>query len=209
MFVGHLVGAELLQDISPSTPPWVALAGVGFPDILWGVTVLTGVEKVQIDRNSPLQKNINFVSFPFSHSLVLGTLIACIPGLIIGLFLGLGAGIVFVLASASHWLLDTVMHLPDLPILGFDGDRKVGFGLWRHGWIAFVGEYLFLVAGTLILVPQSKWGFVLVAGLIFHLLNMNSFVGLTKTNPFKSARAYALVTFVGFAALIYVFQGQI
>jgi len=116
MFVGHLFGAELLQDLSPSTPGWVALAGVGFPDILWGVTVLTGVEKVQIDRNSPLQKNINFVSFPFSHSLVLGTLIACIPGLIIGLLLGLGAGIVFVLASASHWLLDTVMHLPDLPI---------------------------------------------------------------------------------------------
>lgn len=209
MFVGHLVGAEILQDLSPGTPRWVALAGVGFPDLLWGATILTGVEKAEIDPHSPLQSRINFVSYPYSHSLVLGTLIACIPGIVIGLFLGFGAGLVFVLASASHWLLDTIVHLPDLPVLGFNGDRKVGLGLWRYGWIAFVVEYLFLAVATLLLVPQKTWGYVLVAGFLFHLINLNSFVGLTKTNPFKSARAYSVVTFIGFAAMIYVFQSQI
>lgn len=209
MFVGHLVGAEILQDLSPGTPRWVALTGVGFPDLLWGVTVLAGLEKVEPDPHSPLQSKINFVSYPYSHSLVLGTLIACIPGLIIGLVLGLAAGIVFVVASASHWLFDTIVHLPDLPILGFDGDRKVGLGLWRHGRVAFVAEYLFLVVATVIFVPQKDWAFAFVAGLLFHLINLNSYLGLTRTNPLKSARAFALVTLIGFAALILAFQGVI
>jgi len=72
MFIGHFVGAELLHDISPGTPTWVALAGVSFPDLLWGVTVLTGLEKVELDPASPLQSTIKFVKYPYSHSLVLG-----------------------------------------------------------------------------------------------------------------------------------------
>src|SRR3989442_2824276 len=47
---------------------------------------------------------------------------------------------VFVAGSASHWLLDTVVHLKDLPVLGFDGDRKVGAGLWKRGPVAFEAE---------------------------------------------------------------------
>jgi hypothetical protein len=49
-----------------------------------------------------------------------------------------GSALIFVAASPSHWLLDTIVHLPDLPILGFNKDKKVGFGLWRYGWVALM-----------------------------------------------------------------------
>ena len=35
------------------------------------------------------------------------------------------------LASFSHWLLDLVMHTPDMPLLD-DDSTKVGLGLWDH-----------------------------------------------------------------------------
>jgi hypothetical protein len=207
VFIGHFVPAEILQDLAPTTPRWVALTGVSFPDLLWGVTILTGLEKVEIDPDSPLQKSIRFVKYPFSHSLVLTNLIACIPALIIGYLLGPVAGIVFVAASVSHWVLDTIMHLPDLPILGFDGDRKVGLGLWRNGAVAFVVEYLFLAVGTLLYVPRASWAYVLVVGFLLHLVNLNSFFGLTKRNPIKSGRVYAIFAMVGFVAAILLFNG--
>jgi hypothetical protein len=209
VYVGHFVPAEILHDLFPKTPRWVALTGVSFPDLLWGGTVLAGVEKVELNPDSPLQKYIKFIKFPFSHSLVLGTLLACIPGVLLGIFVGWSAGIVFVLASASHWILDTIVHLPDLPILGFDGDRKVGLGLWRHGRIAWIFEYGFYAIGTLLFVPQSSWGYMLIAGFALNLLNVNSAFGFTKTNPLKSPRLFAIVTLVGFGAGIYLFNNTI
>ena len=53
-----------------------------------------------------------------------------------------------------------------------------------------------------VLVMQAKFAVpLLVIGAIFHLLNANSFLGFTKTNPFKTDRAYAAVTLVGFIAM--------
>ena len=206
MFIGHFVGAELLHDLSPSTPTWIALAGVSFPDLFWGLNVLAGVEEVEVDPASPLQAGFKFVKYPYSHSLVLGSAIACVPALILALIFGPVAGLVFLAGSVSHWLLDTIVHLPDLPILGFDGDRKVGLGLWRHGRLAMVSEYAFFAAGTIALVPRGSWIFVLIAGLVLHLANANSFLGLTKDNPIKSSRAYALLALVGFGLGIWLFR---
>jgi hypothetical protein len=206
MFRGHFVPAELLQDAAPGTPRWVALTGVSFPDLLWSVTVLTGLEKVEMDPDSPLQRSIRFVKYPFSHSLVLTNLIACVPALIIAFFFGPAVGVVFVAASISHWLLDTIVHLPDLPVLGFDGDRKVGLGLWRNGRLAFFVEYGFFAIGTLLYVARGSWLYVLAVGLLLHLFNLNSFFGLTKKNPIRSGRAYAVFALVGFAAAILLFN---
>jgi hypothetical protein len=206
MFVGHVAGAEILHQISPDTPLWVPLIGVGFPDLLWGTLVLAGIERAEIDPNSPLQKDIRFTYYPYSHSLVLTNIIALIPAAIIAAFLGIEAGIVFVVASASHWVLDTIVHLPDLPVLGFGKDRKVGFGLWRHGWAAFIVEYAILAAATLISVPSANWAGALIAGAVFHLVNINSFIGFSKSQPIKTAKGYAPLVLVGFLALALVFD---
>jgi hypothetical protein len=53
------------------------------------------------------------------------------------------AGAVF-----SHWLLDLVVHMPDLPLLG-DSD-KVGFGLWRWMWISLPLELATMIGGAIL-----------------------------------------------------------
>ncbi len=199
MFIGHFAVAYILIRLFPGIPPLIPLLGVGFPDLLWPFLILSGIGKVSIDPESPLQNHMKFTSYPYSHSLVLGTLIACVVGLGLAYFTSPLARLVFVAASASHWILDATVHLKDLPILGFGSDSKVGLGLWDQPKKAFVTEYLFYAALTALTFP-SKLMPLLSIGSVFHLINANSFLGLTKTNPLKSPSAYSVLTLVGFLA---------
>jgi hypothetical protein len=204
MFIGHFAVAYFLIALFPGIPPLVPLLGVSFPDLLWPVLVLAGKEKVKIDPATPRQEGIVFLSYPWSHSLVTGTLIAVIPAAIFGYFFGPAAGIVFVVASASHWLLDAVVHNKDLPVLGFGRETTVGAGLWKSGPAAFFIELAFYTALTLIFAPAGTVVPLLVLGLAFHLINANSFFGFSKDNPFKTPRAYAVSCLFGFLAFILV-----
>jgi len=201
LFIGHFSIAYVLIRLFPSVPPLVLLIGVGFPDILWPILILIGVERVVVYPNSPLQKYLKFTSYPFSHSLVLTSIIACIPGAVLALTITPLAGILFVVASASHWFLDTITHLTDLPLTGLRRDKKFGLGLWKYPKTAFALEYLFYAVITILVMPTNVIAFLLVIGAVFHLLNANSFLGFTKTNPFKTDRAYAVVTLVGFIGM--------
>ncbi len=202
MFIGHFAVAFLLWWLFPQSPLWVFLVAVSFPDLLWSVLVPLGVEKVRIDPSSPLQRSIGFEKYPFSHSLVLASFLALLVGLAIGVGLGnLMIAVLFMVGSASHWLLDTVVHLKDLPVLGFSSsDGKVGFGLWRWGGITFFVELALYAAFAVAFVPYGKLGYALVLGVLLHLANANSFFGFSKKNIVSSPNGYAAVAFVGFAA---------
>lgn len=201
MFIGHFAVAYLLIALFPAVPPLVILTGVSFPDLLWPVLVLTGKETVTVSPDSPLQKATRFISYPYSHSLVTGSLIAAVPGLFIGYFVSPAAGILFVAASASHWLLDVVTHLKDLPVLGFGKDRKTGFGLWNYPKTAFVLELAFYTVITVLVVQPALVIPLLALGCAFHLINANSFLGFSRKNPF-TARSYAVLAIFGFLAFI-------
>jgi hypothetical protein len=200
LFIGHFAIAFVLILLFPHVPVWVPLIGVSFPDLLWSVLVLARREEVVIEKDTPLQKAIVFRKYPYSHSLVLTGAISLAVGS------GLAACLqsllvlpVFVLASASHWMLDTVVHLPDLPVLGFDGDRRVGLGLWRWGKVAFFVELLFFAAFAAAFVGAGSLPWVLTVGILFHLINANSFFGFSRKNPFGSPNAYAAAALLGFA----------
>jgi len=202
LFVGHFAIAFALILIFPQVPVWVPLVGVCFPDLLWGVLVLLGKEEVSVSRDSPLQKSLVFKKYPYSHSLVLTGGISLLVGGLLSVVLGsLVALPAFVLASSSHWLLDTVVHLGDLPVLGFDGDRKVGLGLWKWGRVAFLTELVLFILFAVAFVGTSELLPVLGVGVLFHGINANSFLGLSKKNPFGSPKAYASVALVGFGAI--------
>ena len=190
----------MLIALFPLVPPLVLLIGVGFPDILWSIFILIGVEHVVINPNSPLQKYTKFTSYPYSHSLVVAPLIACIPGVILALTITPLAGALFVVASASHWFLDT-MVLVNLPITGLRRDKKVGLGLWSYPKTSFAFEYILYAVVTVLVMPANLIGPLLAVGAIFHVLNANSFLGFTKTNPFKTDKAYAVLPLVGFIGM--------
>jgi hypothetical protein len=201
MFVGHFAVAFLLWRLFPQVPLPVFLIAVSFPDLLWSVLVPAGVEKVKISPDSPLQKFVVFEKFPYSHSLVLGSVLSLPVGLLIAAVLNNPLVVpVFVAGSASHWLLDTVVHLKDLPVLGFDGDRKVGAGLWKRGPLAFVVEYVFYAIVTLFALSGLTLVYALILGIVFHAINLPSFFGSNRKNSVKSSNAYAALALIGFGA---------
>lgn len=202
MFIGHFGIAFLLFYLFPGVPVWVALVGVSFPDLLWAVFVPLGLEELEVDLDSPLQKSLQFTKLPYSHSLVITNVMALAVGGMLAAVLGNPlALLVFVLASVSHWALDTVVHIKDIPVLGFDGDRKLGFGLWRWGGLAFFVELAFYVAFALAFVSGITLVYLLMTGIVFHLINANSFFGFSKRNPFRTADRYAGAALFGFVAM--------
>ncbi len=197
MYIGHFAIAYILIRFFPGIPPLVPLMGVSFPDILWPVFILLGLEKVEINPNSPLQKYIKFTSYPYSHSLMISFIISGIVGLVLAYIINPLGEILFIIASASHWFLDSIVH-SDLPILGLGPDKKVGLGLWNHSRMAFAIEYIFYTLVLVLFMPANYILPLMVLGTAGHLTNANSFLGLTKTNPFKSAKQYAVLTLIGF-----------
>ena len=63
MFIGHFAVAYVFIRFFPGVPPLIPLLGVGFPDLLWPFLILSGIEKVSIDPESPLQNRIKFTSY--------------------------------------------------------------------------------------------------------------------------------------------------
>ncbi len=201
MFVGHFAIAFLLWRLFPQVPLPVILIAVSFPDLLWSILVPAGIEKVKINPDSPLQKFVVFEKFPYSHSLVLGSVLSLPVGLLIAGLLNNPLVVpVFVTGSASHWVLDTVVHLKDLPVLGFDGDRKVGAGLWRRGPLAFVVEYVFYAIVTVFVLSGLPLVYALIMGAVFHAINLPSFFGVNRKNSIKSSNGYAAFALIGFGS---------
>ncbi|WP_440951129.1 hypothetical protein [Methanosphaerula subterraneus] len=203
MFIGHFAVAYLLLALFPSVPPLVLLIGVSLPDLLWPVLVFCGVEKVEVDPISPLVKDVSFLHYPYSHSLVIGGLIACLFGAVVAYLFTPLAGALFVAAAISHWLLDLVMHRPDLPVLGFgSGDRKLGYGLWDNQRAAFAFEFLLYVVVTVLAMPIGLIVPLLILGTVFHLINANAFFGFVPRRANHSPKVDPAMALIGFTAFI-------
>lgn len=102
-----------------------------FIDLLWPTLLLVGVEHVELAPGAE-GPPLNFVHYPISHSLVMVLLWAALLG---GAYYavrrsGRGA-LVCAAAVVSHWLLDLLVHHPDLPLAPGMEEQHFGFGLWE------------------------------------------------------------------------------
>jgi hypothetical protein len=62
---------------------------------------------------------------------------------------GLRGGLILAGAVFSHWILDLIVHRPDLAL--YDSVGKMGFGLWNYRGAAFALEMAVLFGGAAIL----------------------------------------------------------
>jgi hypothetical protein len=64
-------------------------------------------------------------------------------------------GLVLSAGVLSHWFLDVIVHVPDMPL--FFNSFKIGLGLWLFPWIAFIFELtLLILAGYYFLKGSNK-----------------------------------------------------
>src|SRR4051812_44793848 len=130
MFIGHFALGFAAKRATPRISLAMLFLAAQFADVLWPVLLAFGIEQVQIDPGNTAFTPFNFVSYPYSHSLVMLTVWAVVVGGGYravaggrGTFLTLGALVI------SHWVLDYVTYRPDMPL--YPGGPRVGLGLWN------------------------------------------------------------------------------
>lgn len=152
---GHLAVGLAAKPLTPKVPLWVLLVASEALDLLSIGFIAVGIEQVS-ETTTDFQQGIKVLtpgSIPWSHGLFMSVVWSLVATVIIFLiYKERRAGIIVGLVVFSHWLLDLVVHLPDLPLL-FEGSPVVGLGLWSTGpglLIAVLLEIVLLVAGFLI-----------------------------------------------------------
>ena len=155
MFIGHYGPAFAAKPLERRLPLWLLFLAVQWLDVGWSVLVLLGVEKLRIVKGFTQGSSLDLYYMPFTHGLIGAVALSAALGAVVALFYrNRRSAIILVVAGAvfSHWVLDLVVHVPDLPLL--DNSFKVGFGLWRHLWISFPLEIALLVAGASLYARQ-------------------------------------------------------
>lgn len=155
MFVGHLAVALGAKRVSPRTP-LAALIGAAFGlDLMWPILLLAGIEHVRVDPGHTAFTPLAFDHYPWSHSLSMAVVWAVAVGrLSVVLLKRSAAGLVIGLAVVSHWLLDYVTHIADLPL--WPGGPEVGLGLWNSIPGTLVVEGIFFSAAVFAYVRNTR-----------------------------------------------------
>ena len=107
-------------------------------------------------------------------------------------------------AVFSHWLLDLIVHRPDLAL--YDNTMKIGFGLWNYPVAALLLEAAVLIAGVLMylrgtvpVTPGGRWA-VPVFCIVLIAIQLLNTVNPPPGSPTVFATT-ALVSYLLFAAI--------
>jgi hypothetical protein len=152
MFLGHYGVAFALKRAEPKLSLGTLFVAVQLADLLWASFVLLGWEHARIVPGYTPVTPLEFLDYPISHSLVA----ALVWGLVAAAFYyswptrdttrhWQAAAIVGV-AVLSHYPLDVLVHLPDLPVTGNESP-KLGLGLWNNLTATMIVELLVLGIG--------------------------------------------------------------
>jgi hypothetical protein len=157
MFIGHYALAFGAKRLAPAVSLGTLFMACQFADLLWPTLVVLGWEVVEIDPGNTLVTPLNFVSYPYSHSLVMLLVWSAVFALFFRLLRGgpaLAMGTVGALVF-SHYVLDVITHRPDMPIT-IGGAQKLGLGLWNYPGTTLATESAMFIIGTAIYASVTK-----------------------------------------------------
>ena len=175
MFIGHFGVGFAAKKAAKRTSLGTLFLAAQFLDLIWPIFLILGIERVEIDPGNTVLTPLNFVYYPFSHSL----LAAVVWGLIFGIVYfaikkDLRSAVWCGLLVPSHWILDLIVHRPDLPLFPGSSSPLVGLGLWNsvygtiiiEGGIFLAGVYLYFKTTK----PKNKAGSISLWALVIFLL---------------------------------------
>ena len=156
MFVGHYAVSLALKKYEKRVSLGTLFLGVQLVDILFFPFVLLGIERINIIENYTQSTHFQLEYMPYTHSLVGSLMWAAAAYALFRWVIVRQQGIALVVAIAifSHWLLDLIVHTPDLPLWS-DASIKLGFGLWNNAIATFMLEALLLLGALWIYLRST------------------------------------------------------
>jgi hypothetical protein len=173
MFIAHFGAGFAGKKLNKSASLGTYFMAAQWIDLIWPILLLLGIEKVEIKPGISSVTPLDFTYYPFTHSLAGVFVWGVLFGIIYYFFKkNLKTSIVLGLLVLSHWFLDLLVHVPDLPI--FPGESiKVGFGLWNSFAATLILEIFFFGFGAYLYFKstkaKNKIGFYSLIGLITFL----------------------------------------
>lgn len=211
MFVGHYAVSFAAKKADPGIPLWVLFIAVQLLDVAWAPLVLLNIEKVRIAPGITASNPLDLYYMPYTHSLVAAVVWSAGAFATYKLLAG-GANRISALIVAagvfSHWVLDFVVHRPDLPL--YDNTAKVGLGLWNVAPVAFAleagllftGMWLYFGTGARRRAATALFGIAMLA------IQAYIFFGPPPTSD-KSVASTAIVSYAIFAVVIGLLEGKV
>lgn len=200
MFIGHFAPAIVAatHKDSPNLP--TLFFGAQLVD--WGffTLLLFGVENMRIVPGITVMNPFDLYHMPYTHSVLGSTLWAVVFAILVySVTRRWKAALIGGAVVMSHWVLDWLVHGPDLTLIG--SPPKWGLGLWNHPGIemplelAITGGALWLYAR--VAKPDSK-RLVTLAILLLAVQAMDWFgpppAAVTPVLSVMALSAYALLT---------------
>ncbi len=204
MFVGHYGASFAGKKVDTTVPLWVLFLAVQWLDVMWSVLVFAGVEKVRIAPGFTGTNPLDLYYMPYTHGLITALLWSFGAMLVYRSFwhgATARAGWVVAAAVLSHWVLDFIVHTPDLPLYG--NSAKVGLGLWNMPALSlgleivvfFGGLWLYFSTGV-----RRRAQFVIFGVVMFAVQIFSSFGPPPPTDRAMAAEAFS--AYIMFAAII-------
>jgi membrane-bound metal-dependent hydrolase YbcI (DUF457 family) len=206
MFIGHFAVGFAAKRAAPNVPLVALFGAAQLADLLWPFLLMAGIEQVRVSPGDTAFTPLDFVSYPYSHSLLLLAVWGVAFGYIYKAATNASSGAFAVLAAlvVSHWILDVVTHRPDMPV--YPGGPKVGLGLWNSVAATIAIEVAMFVVGFVVYMRTTRprdqvgrWAIPGLAGLLCggYLANIGA-------APPPSVTVLAIVAAVGAAVIMLV-----
>jgi hypothetical protein len=207
MFVGHYGPSFAAKTVKPAIPLWVLFLAVQLLDVFWAIFVLLGIEKVRIVPGITAVNPLDLYYMPYTHGLITSMLWSIVAAAAYRALkkdadwtaAGIVGGAVF-----SHWILDLLVHRPDLPLYG--DSYKVGLTLWDYPVAAsalevviLFGSLYFYLRSTRPITRAGRYGMV-IFGIAMLAVQGIVFFGPPPTSD-KSAAMTALFAYFLFAGI--------
>jgi membrane-bound metal-dependent hydrolase YbcI (DUF457 family) len=171
VFIGHFALGFAAKRAAPRASLAVLFGAAQLADLLWPVLVAVGVEQVRIDPGNTAFTPLDFVSYPYSHSLVMLAVLGALFAWVFRAPSRPRRALLLAALVVSHWVLDFVTHRPDMPL--YPGGPKVGLGLWQSIPATVAIEVAMFAAGLWVYASCTRardrvgqWGFVGLTALL-------------------------------------------
>jgi hypothetical protein len=156
MFIGHYGVALAAKKINKQPSLGTLFLASEFIDLVWPVLLILGIEKVKIEPANPAFTTLDFIYYPYSHSLVGVILWAVVFGAVYFIIKkNFKVSVLLAALVVSHWILDLITRLPDLQLFPWS-ETRVGFGLWNSVPFTIIIEGLIFIAGIYFYLQTTK-----------------------------------------------------
>ena len=157
MFLGHFALAFGAKRAAPMVSLGTLFLACQFADLLWPTLLVLGYEKVEIDPGNTVVTPLNFVSYPYSHSLVMLIVWSALFAIVYRIVRGSKPAAIVTIAALvfSHYVLDVITHRPDMPVT-INGSTRLGLGLWNYPGTTLAVESAMFIIATAIYMSSTR-----------------------------------------------------